>query len=102
MPYKLRLVQRFEESKRDKFIELERKFMELEKNKEGFPAGRRFLPYMGREALNTLIWECEFPTLEEVNKALSFMSENPYHEELFKQQSQYFKESYVEIYQVLE
>jgi hypothetical protein len=102
MQYKLRLVQRFQESKRDHFLELEKKFITLEKTMEGFPKGRRFLPYSGREALNTLIWECEFASMEEVNKALAFMGNNPYHEELFKQQSEYFIESYVEIYKLLD
>ena len=101
MAYKLRLVQRFQENKRKEFLELEEKFIQLEKQNPEFPKGKRYLPCTGREPGNTLIWECQFATLEEVLKTLAFLGSNPSHEELFQQQVRFFLESYVEIYQEL-
>jgi hypothetical protein len=97
MSYKLRFVQRFQESKRAEFLELEKQFAVLERTVCEFPKGKRYLPYSGREAANTLIWECEFETLEDAQKALAFLENDPRHEALYKQQSVYFIESYVEI-----
>ncbi|HBE76389.1 MAG TPA: hypothetical protein DDW65_01195 [Firmicutes bacterium] len=102
MSYKLRLTQRFQEHKRSEFIELEKKFMQLERENPQFPKGKRYLSYIGREPGNTLIWECEFVSLDEVLKTLEFLRNNPDHDELFQQQVKFFLESYVEIYQALE
>lgn len=102
MSYKLRLVQRFQEGKRNEFLALEKMFIRLEAIDPGFPKGKRYLTYSGHEALNTLIWESEFPTVGEVHEALEYMKNNTGHEELFSQQADYFCESYVEIYQSLE
>jgi hypothetical protein len=102
MGYKLRFVQHFRQDKADEFIKLEKKFMELEKNNSLFPKGKRFTPYFGREALNTLIWESDFETLEEAVKANQFLKENILHKELYDQQVKYFINSYTEIYKKLE
>jgi hypothetical protein len=101
MSYKLRFVQRFQQNKEKEFMELEKMFIQLEHEVKEFPKGKRFLPYTGREPANTLIWECEFPTLEEAQNALSFLENDPRHEELFQKQVQYFIESYVEIYKMI-
>jgi hypothetical protein len=98
----LRFVQKFQESKQTEFIALEKKFIQLEHSDERFPKGRRYLPYAGREPSNTLIWECDFPTLDAAQAALNFLQNNPMHEALFEQQVAFFVESYVEIYQALE
>jgi hypothetical protein len=102
MAYKLRFVQKFVQGKTDAFIELEKKFMALEKEIPAFPKGKRFLPCFSKEPLNTLIWECEFATLEDTVSAQQFLENNGLHKDLFDQQVQYFIESYAEIYKTLE
>jgi len=101
-PYKLRFVQRFQEGKRSEFLALERKFQELERTVPEFPKGRRYQPYSGREPANTLIWECEFPTLEALQETVRFLEGDPRHERLYKKQCQYFQDAYMEIYRGLE
>jgi hypothetical protein len=102
MAYKLRFVQRFKPNKKGEFMELEKKFIYLEQTVKEFPKGKRFIPFSGREPVNTLIWECEFPTLEEANQAIDFLEHDQRHEELYKQQVQYFLESFTEVYEILE
>jgi hypothetical protein len=100
--YLLRFVQKFRESDQTAFLELEKKFIELEKTAAEFPKGKRYLPYAGREPSNVLIWESEFPTLQAVQDALDLLERDPRHEALFQQQVQFFVESHVEIYRTLE
>jgi hypothetical protein len=102
MAFKLRFVQRFESRHREEFMQLEKKFVELEQSAPDFPKGRRYTPYCGREPLNTLIWECDFPTLEEAQSALSFLEQDERHTVLYREQVVYFLESYAEIYKPLE
>ena len=102
MPYLLRFVQKFQEHDQAAFLELEKKFIQLEKSAGEFPKGKRYLPYAGREASNTLIWECEFPSLQAVQDALDLLNGDPRHAALFQQQVQFFVESYVEIYQTFD
>ena len=102
MKYKLRFVQRFKQDKADEFLKLEKKFMELEQKEPKFPKGKRFTPYWGKEPMNTLIWECEFSSLEEAVNAQVFLENNVMHKELLDEQIQYFIESYAEIYKSLE
>ena len=73
MAYVLRFVQRFRLSEQAAFLELEKQFAELERRSEGWPRGRRMRPLSGREPGNTLIWECEFPALEDVHAAIRTM-----------------------------
>jgi hypothetical protein len=102
MSFLLRFVQKFQESEQAAFLALERKFIQLEADAPEFPKGRRYLPYSGREPSNTLIWECEFPSLEAVQQALDLLERDSRHAELFEQQVPFFIESYVEIYRGLE
>ena len=102
MPFILRFVQRYRAADRDRFMELEAKFVALEKKRDAFPKGRRCQPYSGREPGNTLIWECEFPSLEDAQAALAKMEGDPEHDELFAQQVPFFKDAWTEIYEVLE
>jgi len=99
MAYLLRFVQKFRPDQRDAFLELERKFIELEQATPEFPKGKRYTPYSGRESTNTLIWECEFATLADAQEALSFLEGDARHETLYRQQVPYFLEAYTEIYQ---
>lgn len=102
MAYKLRFVQRFQEGEREAFLRLERQFAALERENPAFPKGRRYLPYSGREPGNTLIWECEFPSLADAQAALDFLGGDPQHEALYAQQSVFFLEAYTEIYRTLD
>ncbi|QHW34777.1 hypothetical protein GZH47_30925 [Paenibacillus rhizovicinus] len=102
MAFKLRLVQRFQAANRAEFLELEHQFAELERRHDDFPKGKRYLPFSGREPLNTLIWECEFETLAEVQQALAFFEGDHRHEELAKRQLPYFQDAHTEIYETLE
>jgi hypothetical protein len=102
MPYLLRFVQRYRAADERAFMALERKFAALERGSPGFPRGRRCRPYAGREAAHTLIWECEFPSLEAAQRGLARIEADPDHAQLLRKQTPYFLEAYTEIYEVLE
>jgi hypothetical protein len=102
MAYLLRFVQKFKECEQTAFLELEKEFICLEQTAPEFPKGKRYLPFSGREPSNTLIWECEFPTLQSVYEVMDLLNHDARHAELFQQQVRFFEESFVEIYQTLE
>jgi len=101
MAYVLRFVQRFRAKDEAAFMALEAQFAALERRK-GWPQGRRSRPFAGREPANTLVWECELPTLAEVNQTLATLGRDPGHARLLKRQIPYFLEAWTEIYEVLE
>ncbi len=98
MSYKLRFTQKFKQEFINEYLELERKFEQLEKETPEFPKGKRYLPYIGRESSDTLIWECDFPTLHEAQHALALMLADNRHEELFAQQARYILGTHTEIF----
>ena len=102
MAYKLRFVQNIDQKSKDSFLELERKFIEFEKDYPKMPKGKRFLPISGTLPTNTLIWECEFATLENLTAQLQAIYNHPIHDELLKAQIPFMKDSYTEIYEVFE
>lgn len=102
MAYVLRFVQRYLPEQRAAFMELEAKFAAMERRRSDLPTGRRSQPYAGREPLQTLIWECEFPSLPEAQAALAKMSADPEHEALFQEQVPYMTETYTEINEILD
>jgi hypothetical protein len=71
----------------------------LEESAAEFPKGKRYLPYAEREALYTLIWECEFPTLQAVQDVLDSVNRDPHHAAWFQHHVQFFDEAFFEIYQ---
>ena len=101
MAYKLRFVQKIDQSKKNEFLAIEQKFAALEKANLHMPQGRRYLPVTGKEPTNTLIWECEFETLEDVTTQLQAIYDNPEHEVLLQQQIPFMQDSYAEIYEEL-
>lgn len=101
MPYVLRFVQRFTAADEAAFMALERDFAALEVRKR-WPQGRRSRPFAGREPVHTLVWECEFASLDGVHQAVAEMSGDPDHERLLKQQLPFFLEAWTEVYEVLE
>jgi len=82
-------------------MQVEAKFAAMERQRCDFPKGRRLQPCTGREPSNTLIWESEFPTLAEAQAAISMLSCDNGHEELFQQQVPYITDAYIEIHEVL-
>ena len=102
MAYILRFVQRFRPENRDAFMALEAKFAKMERRRRGYPRGRRSVPYAGREQTSTLVWECEFPTLQAAQDALALMAKDPAHDTLYRKQVPYMEEAYTEIYEVLD
>jgi hypothetical protein len=101
MAYVLRFVQRFRAQDEAAFMALEAQFAELERRK-GWPRGRRSRPYAGREPGNTLIWECELPTLAAVNDLVATMDRDTGHARLLEQQVPFFLEAWTEVYEVLD
>ena len=101
MAYVLRFVQRFRAKDEAVFMALERRFADLERRK-GWPRGRRSRPVAGREPGNTLVWECELETLEDVNRTLATLGRDPDHARLLKRQIPCFLEAWTEVYEVLD
>lgn len=101
MAYILRFVQRFRTGDEAAFMALEAQFAALERRK-GWPRGRRSRPFAGREPANTLVWECELPTLAAANDAVARMASDPDHASLLKRQIPYFLEAWTEVYEVLD
>jgi hypothetical protein len=99
MAYKLRFIQRISQKDKGDFLELEKKFMEIERMNPGMPQGRRFLPISAKEPTNTIIWECEFDTLEALVRQFQSIYEDASHEELLQKQVLFMEDSHVEIYQ---
>jgi len=98
MSYKLRFVQTFKQDKAKEYLEIEKLFASFEQKYPEVPKGNRYIPCSGREPSNTLIWECDFATLEETQKAQAFFLTDSRHEELFQQQAAYIIGTYTEIY----
>ena len=60
MAYKMRFVQTFDKANSERFLELEKGFVALEKKTPEMKVGRRYVPVVGKEATNTMIWEAEY------------------------------------------
>ena len=98
----MRIVQLFEASKEHQFMELEKKFSELEKNRPDYPEGERMQPISAGEPVNTLIWQYRFPDIESAYRTLNFFNGDPDHEKLFAQQSPLIKNVKIEFYKSLD
>lgn len=101
MAYKLRFVQRIDQSKKNEFLAVEKEFAKLELDDPNMPCGTRYLSISGKEPTNTLIWECRFDTMEELTRQFQAIYDNPIHEELLQKQIPYMQDSYTEIYEEL-
>lgn len=102
MPYKMRFVQYFDKKDADEFLKLERKFIELEKRTSSMANGKRYVPVIGREPTNTLIWECEFASMESATTALKMLEESADHDMLLSEQIVFMRDTFVEIYREIE
>jgi len=97
MAYKMRFVQYFNKSESQAFLDLERNFIELEKKTPEMKIGRRFVPVIGREPSNAMIWEADYDSMEEAVAALQIIENNSEHDELLDEQIKYMRDAYVEI-----
>ena len=97
----MRLVQRFQASKKQEFIELEKQFAQLEK-RGILPKGERMLPLAARDPGNTLIWQSRFPNLSAAQACLQQFETSPEHTELAQKQLPFFEDAWVEFYEILE
>jgi hypothetical protein len=97
----MRLVQRFQASKRHEFLEVEKQFAELEK-RGILPKGERMLPLAARDPGNTLIWQNKFASLNAAKDCLQQLQTNPEHTELAHKQFPFFEDSWVDFYELLD
>jgi hypothetical protein len=102
MAFILRFVQHYQPSNQRAFLDVEAKFKDLERRCPNFPQGKRYAPLASGEPTHTLIWECEFPSLNDVQRALAQVAADQTHTDLFKEQSPYITGMRTEIYQVLD
>jgi len=102
MPVLMRILQQFDPARETEFMDLEKKFHELEMKRPDYPKGRRMQPISGGEPANTLVWQYEFPDLETAYKTLNFFSGDDGHEELFKDQVKFMKQIKIEFYKTLD
>ncbi len=98
----MRIMQQFDPACEEQFMDLEKKFAELERKRPDYPKGRRMQPISAAEPGNTLIWQCEFPDIESAYKVLDFFSGDDAHEALLKKQMPYFKQVKIEFYKNLD
>ena len=101
MPIVLRLVQKFQHSKKQEFMELEKQFAELE-HRGILPRGERLIPISSRDPGNTVIWQARFENFAAVEAALKLFETNPQHTELANKQKHFFEGTWVELYEVME
>jgi len=102
MSYILRFTQQYQISNAQVFLELETQFQALEMHTPKFPRGRRYQPLAGGEPTNTLVWECAFDSLTDIEAALKIIADDPMHTELFEKQSPYIVQSRTEIYKEID
>jgi hypothetical protein len=96
MSVTMRIIQQFDATNENAFMELERQFAELEKTRRDFPKGTRMQPIAAAEPCNTLIWQCEFPTIAAANDTLAFFNGDAAHEKLLEKQLPYFRQVRIE------
>ncbi len=101
MAVMLRFVQVFAISDREEFLELERQFASLE-GTGALPQGERLLPLMGTLSTNTLIWQRRFGSIAEAENAMKAFNANTEHASLFARQSKLLRDTWTELYQVLD
>jgi hypothetical protein len=102
MSYILRIIQRYRPEDRAAFLDLEAQFAAAEREPCGLSKGQRRQPHSGRQPVDTLIWEAQFPSLAALEAARVQMAASDRHTELFYQQAPLITEAYTEIDEVLE
>ncbi len=102
MSITMRILQRFDVKNTDSFLDLEKKFVELEKRRPDYPKAKRMKPIAASEPINTLVWQCEFPDLNAAKKALDFFADDAEHEALIPLQLPFFEQIKIEFYENLD
>lgn len=102
MSVTLRIIQQFDPTHEKEFMDLEKKFAELEAARPDYPKGTRMQPISASEPCNTLIWQHVFPDIASAYQVLDFFSGDEAHEALFEKQSPYFKQVRIEFYKNLD
>jgi hypothetical protein len=98
----MRISQQFDPGQEQQFMDLEKKFDELEKSRSDFPKGKRMQPVAASEPNNTLIWQYEFEDIQSAYKTLDFFNGDQVHEKLFRKQVVFMKQVRVEFFKVLD
>ena len=98
----MRIIQRFDARYESAFMELERKFAQLEADRPDYPKGKRMQPISGGEPCNTLVWECEFPDIQSARDTLDFFHGDAAHEALLEKQLPFFEQVKIEFYENLD
>jgi hypothetical protein len=98
----MRISQQFDPGQEQQFMDLEKKFDELEKSRADFPKGQRMQPIAASEPNNTLIWQHEFQDIQSAYKTLDFFNGDEEHENLFRKQVIFMKQVKVEFFKVLD
>jgi hypothetical protein len=102
MSITMRIMQQFDAVKEREFLDLERKFAQLERERPDFPKGKRMQPISASEPCNTLIWEYSFKNIQEAYDILDFFSGDAGHETLLEKQLPFFKQVRIEFYRDLD
>lgn len=102
MAYILRFTQEYQPAHHQAVLDLEAQFKELERQQPDFPQGRRYQPLASGEATHSLVWECEFASLADLQKGLEKIEGHPKHTELLAKQSPFFTTMRTEIFKTLD
>jgi len=102
MSITMRIMQQFDPTHENEFMELEKKFAELERARPDYPKGTRMQPISAAEPCNTLIWQNVFPDIESAYRVLDFFSGDKSHEALLKKQLPFFRNVKIEFYKNLD
>jgi hypothetical protein len=102
MSITMRIMQQFDATKENEFMDFEKKFADLEKARPDFPKGTRLQPISASEPCNTLIWQCEFKDIKTAYETLDFFSGDKSHEKLLEGQLPFFKQVRIEFYKNLD
>jgi hypothetical protein len=98
----MHIIKQFDASKEMEFMELEKKFAELEYKCPDYPKGKRLHPISAGNNCNTLIWECEFPNMANAYKVLDFFSCDGDHQLLLTEQLPFLSFVKIEFYKNLD
>ena len=101
MSVTMRILQQYDITQEKLFLELERKFAELERARDDYPNGRRMKPIAAADPTHTLVWECEFESLAAAEAALKLFATDDAHEELAAKQHPLFEKVRIEFYENL-
>jgi hypothetical protein len=74
----------------------EKQFAALEQRRSDYPKGIRYKPIASHLPVNTLIWECDFESLDKAHQALKFLGTDSDHQVLAEKQAPLFKSIRIE------